>query len=85
MYSSGTLHARAAMPAPGDPPGKADFLRDNGEVLAFDEFEREIAPDVRVARSATGGLTIRSGRLREVLAEAELDAMIKSRSDTERE
>jgi len=80
VYSSGTLHARAALPASGQAPGQSDFLRDTGEILAFDQFEREIAPDMRIARSATGGLTLRSGRLREVLAEAELDAIVKLRS-----
>ncbi len=76
VASTGTLHARAAQPT-REQAGSSDFLRDDGVTLPSDVPEVDLGNDVRLARSATGGLTIRSGRLREVIAEAETDARLK--------
>jgi hypothetical protein len=71
-----TLHARMAEPT-REQAKVSSYLIDNGETLPYDVPEREVAPGVRVARSATGGLSIRNGNLREVLAAADTDALTK--------
>lgn len=79
VYSYGTLHGRAAQPAAGNAL-PSSYLQDDGGLLPYDVPEVDLGGDVRLARSATGGLSIRSGRLREVLAEAETDARVKLRA-----
>jgi hypothetical protein len=80
VASTGTLRERLAG-ATRENGGTSDYLRDNGSRLPFDQHEIELAGGVKLARSATGGLTLRSGRLREILAEAEVDARIKLKNN----
>lgn len=73
-----TMHARMAQPT-RENAGTSDYLVDDGRLLPPGVPEIDLGGNVTLARSATGGLALRSGRLREVLGEAEVDALVKLR------
>lgn len=78
VASYGTLRERMAGMT-RENAGTSDYLIDDGSVLPHGQPEMSLGGGVMLARSATGGLTLRHGNLREVLAAAELDATIKAR------
>ena len=80
VASTGNLRDRMAGPTREQIGNRSDYLRDDGRVLPYEQPEVSLAGDVTLARSSTGGLSIRSGRLRETLAAAETDALIKLRA-----
>ncbi len=58
-------------------PGTSKLLKDDGQLLAPDQMERELLGGVRVSRTADGGLSLRNGNLREVLAAADTDLRVR--------
>lgn len=80
VAATGTLQARAAQPTGDQVAGRSNYLRDDGRILPLDIPDADLGHGVRLARSATGGLSIRSGNLREILAAADTDALLKLRA-----